>query len=203
MNPLVWLTLTVNKAYNASQEEDLRYQEQKILVSKWIDLQDLEKHVKDSMKTLVVPSLAVRMALSAEKVAFSLSQELEKFAQKEILLALPINSSTGISVDVHTSYSAICTVNGHLFKTQSMAALAWMNKSTMIAMPTPKDSTAKKEPETTSESHASRVRASVDAASTGMRMTATATPTSSATWCAHQDKNSTQDMPANASGKQT
>jgi len=80
--------------------------------------------VKDSMKTLVVPSLAVRMALSAEKVAFSLSQELEKFAQKEILLALPINSSTGISVDVLTSYSAICTVNGHLFKTQSMAALA-------------------------------------------------------------------------------
>ena len=80
--------------------------------------------MKDSMKTLVVPSLALRMALSAEKVAFSLSQELEKFAQKEILLALPINSSTGISVDVLTRYSAFCTVNGHLFKTQSMAALA-------------------------------------------------------------------------------
>jgi len=80
--------------------------------------------VKDSMKTLVVPSLDVRMALSAETVAFSLSQELKKFAQKEILLALPINSSTGISVDVFTRYSAFCTVNGHLFKTQSMAALA-------------------------------------------------------------------------------
>jgi len=125
MNPLVWLTLTVNKAYNASQEEDLsRCQEQKILVSKGIALQDLEKHVKDSMNALVVPSQAVRMALSAETVAFSLSQELEKSAQKEILLALPINSSTSISVGVHTSYSAICTVNGHLFKTQSMAALA-------------------------------------------------------------------------------
>ena len=80
--------------------------------------------MKDTMNALVVRSLAVRMALSAETAAFSLSQELEKSAQKEIPLALLINSSTGISVDVHTSYSAICTVNGHLFKTQSMAALA-------------------------------------------------------------------------------
>jgi len=70
-------------------------------------------------------------------------------------------------------------------------------------MPTPKDSTAKKEPETTSGSHASPVRASVDAASTGMRMTATAIPTTSAAWGAHKDKNSTQDISANASGKQT
>merc|ERR1712012_763616 len=86
MNLLVWHTLTVNKAWNVSQEEVLsHYLEEETPVSKNDSLQDLEKLVKDSMKTLVVRSLAVRMALSAETVAFSLSQEQEEFAQNEAL----------------------------------------------------------------------------------------------------------------------
>ena len=86
MNLLVWHTLTVNKAWNASQEEVLsHYLEEETPVSKNDSLQDLEKLVKVSMKTLVVRSLAVRMALSAERVVFSLSQEQEEFAQNEAL----------------------------------------------------------------------------------------------------------------------
>jgi len=50
----------------------------------------------------------------------------------------------------------------------------------MNSMHTQKDSTVQKEPVMTSESHVSPVQASVDAASTGIRMTATVTARSSA-----------------------
>ena len=84
-----------------------------------------------------------------------------------------------------------------------MAVPAWLKKSTMNSMHTQKDSTVQKEPVMTSESHVSPVQASVDAASTGIRMTATVTARSSALWCAHQDKNLIQDIPANVNGKLT
>jgi len=73
----------------------------------------------------------------------------------------------------------------------------------MNSMPTQKDSTVQKEPVMTLKSHASPVQASVDAASSGMRMTATAIAISSAKRCAHQDRNLIQDTPANVNGKLT
>lgn len=73
----------------------------------------------------------------------------------------------------------------------------------MNSLHTQKDSTVQKEPVMTSESHASPVQASVDAASTGIRMTATATTAISAGSSAHQDRNLIQDTLANVSGKLT
>ena len=71
----------------------------------------------------------------------------------------------------------------------------------MNSLHTQKDSTVQKEPVMTSKSHASPAQASVDAVSTGMRMTATATAACSAGRCAHQDRNLIQDTHANVSGK--
>ena len=73
----------------------------------------------------------------------------------------------------------------------------------MKSLHTQKDSIVQKEPVMTSKSHVSRVQASVDPASTGMRMTATVTARCGAGRRAHQDRNKIQDTFANASGKLT
>jgi len=73
----------------------------------------------------------------------------------------------------------------------------------MNSMHTQKDSTVQKEPLMTSKLHTSPVQASVERASTGMRMTATVTARCGAGRRAHQDRNKIQDTFANASGKLT
>ena len=82
-----------------------------------------------------------------------------------------------------------------------MGVHALLRKSLMNSSHTQKDSTVQKEPVMTSKSHASPAQASVDPASTGMRMTATAITACSAGKCAHQDRNLIQDTHANVSGK--